>query len=594
MTFTVTKTGSTTLATSVGYSFADGTAKTTGTADLLDYAATAGTLNFAAGDTSKTITVTINNDSVFEGSENFNVNLASATNATISDNQGVGTIKDDGTGDSTHGGSGTGTNDDRALSVNSITVNEASPYAVFSITANSGQTLNLALSNGTVNPTATSGTDYGASLEYWNGTAWTAYSAGFTVPGTGTGSSTLLVRMAITQDTSFEKAEDYKLTATYTSGASRTATGTATIVDDGTGTKYPDQSPGAGPAPITETTSLDDDRSITVSGLDDVSEGSNSIFTVTLPEGNTHNTEISLALTNGTAGTADYNITFTAYYYNGATQVALPVIGGKITLPAGVSSFYVSVPTTQDPSLEGAENFSLSAAINGGKSANDTSSILDDGTGKIYDAKGLNPTGPGNDDRPVPPAAPAPLLAVPVAPVAVMLPYAEVRISTPEIPNLTPPPAKTITELPTLTVASKVPDQYADSGAKSSFAVPKGAFVHTDPTETLKLSAALADGTKLPNWIRFDANSGNFVFEAPQGFLGELRLKVIARDSKGNEVSTIFRFNVGKKNEAVTTPKGRISLSEQIRLANRDRGFTFLRDHGRMAASSDDHRVGTI
>ena len=82
---------------------------------------------------------------------------------------------------------------------------------VISVTANVGQTLNLALSDGTGNPTATSGVDYGTSLQYWNGSAWTAYSPGFTVPGTGIGSTTVLVRMAINQDTVFENAEDFKL-----------------------------------------------------------------------------------------------------------------------------------------------------------------------------------------------------------------------------------------------------------------------------------------------------------------------------------------------------------------------------------------------
>ena len=70
----------------------------TGTAEAADFTATSGTLNFAAGVTSQTITVAITNDGVYEGSEDFHVNLTSPTNATITDNQGVGTILDDGTG----------------------------------------------------------------------------------------------------------------------------------------------------------------------------------------------------------------------------------------------------------------------------------------------------------------------------------------------------------------------------------------------------------------------------------------------------------------------------------------------------------------
>jgi hypothetical protein len=49
---------------------------------------------------------------------------------------GTATIFDDGTGTG-------GTNDDRAMSVNNITVNEASPYAVFTVTATLNQNLSL-------------------------------------------------------------------------------------------------------------------------------------------------------------------------------------------------------------------------------------------------------------------------------------------------------------------------------------------------------------------------------------------------------------------------------------------------------------------
>ena len=107
MTFTVTKSGLTALASTVDYSMSDGSA-IAGAGN--DYTAASGTLNFAPGDNSKTITVPILNDIPprFEGAENFNVTLAGASNATIADNLGVGTIKDDGTGPG-------GTDDDRPV-----------------------------------------------------------------------------------------------------------------------------------------------------------------------------------------------------------------------------------------------------------------------------------------------------------------------------------------------------------------------------------------------------------------------------------------------------------------------------------------------
>jgi hypothetical protein len=74
----------------IAYTTADGTA-TVGS----DYVATSGTLTFAPGETSKTITVPIIGDRLGEPNETFVVNLTSPTNATVADGTGVGTIVDD-------------------------------------------------------------------------------------------------------------------------------------------------------------------------------------------------------------------------------------------------------------------------------------------------------------------------------------------------------------------------------------------------------------------------------------------------------------------------------------------------------------------
>ena len=108
---------------SVNYATSNGTA-TAGA----DYTAASGTLNFAAGVTSQTITVPILNDAIFEGSESFNVTLSGAANATIADNAGVGTILDDGTG------AGGTDNDTPTLSVSNVTVTEGTDtHAVFTV-----------------------------------------------------------------------------------------------------------------------------------------------------------------------------------------------------------------------------------------------------------------------------------------------------------------------------------------------------------------------------------------------------------------------------------------------------------------------------
>ena len=48
-----------------------------------DYQAAAGTLTFAAGQTTKTVTVLVNGDSLDENDENYFLNLSNALNASI-------------------------------------------------------------------------------------------------------------------------------------------------------------------------------------------------------------------------------------------------------------------------------------------------------------------------------------------------------------------------------------------------------------------------------------------------------------------------------------------------------------------------------
>jgi Calx-beta domain/FG-GAP-like repeat/Domain of unknown function (DUF4214) len=129
---------------SVAYSFADGTA--TGG---VDYVASPGTLTFNPGETQKTISVTVKDDSIDEDNETFFINLANPTNATITDGQALCTIFD---------------NDGPTVSINDVSVVEGTggtTNAVFTLTlsAASPQTI-LVLAN-TADGTATNSADYG-------------------------------------------------------------------------------------------------------------------------------------------------------------------------------------------------------------------------------------------------------------------------------------------------------------------------------------------------------------------------------------------------------------------------------------------------
>jgi len=90
-TFTVSLSAAYDQPVTVSFRTADGTAK----ANDHDYVTQAGTLTFAPGETTKTITIAVTGDSKKEANEAFTVNLSGATNALIVDGTGLGTILND-------------------------------------------------------------------------------------------------------------------------------------------------------------------------------------------------------------------------------------------------------------------------------------------------------------------------------------------------------------------------------------------------------------------------------------------------------------------------------------------------------------------
>ena len=91
MTFNVTLSNPSDQTVTVDYATSDGTA----TIVDGDYAAAAGTLTFTAGQTAKTVDVTVNGDLTHESDETFTVGLSNPTNANLLDDSGLGTIQDD-------------------------------------------------------------------------------------------------------------------------------------------------------------------------------------------------------------------------------------------------------------------------------------------------------------------------------------------------------------------------------------------------------------------------------------------------------------------------------------------------------------------
>jgi hypothetical protein len=320
--------------------------------------------------------ITNEQDTPYEGAEIFKLYATLTGQTTVV--TGTGTIIDDGssakyTGTFTSGSPTTSTvtlDDDRTgtLTVNSITVNEASPYAVFTVTGVAGQQVSLALGNtaATTDVDVTLGTDTGnagagAALQYLVGTTWTNYTSG--TVSIATGGTTLLVRTAITNDSAYEGAETFTLTATPTSGTA--AIGIATIVDDGTGVLYPDNTTGA-----TGTGTRDDDRTLSVNAIT-VNEASPfAVFTVTGVAGQ----QVSLALGNTAVGTdvdatlgtdtGNAGATVPLQYYNGTAWVDYTP-ASTVTITGG-TTLLVRTAITNDSAYEGAETFTLTATPTSG------------------------------------------------------------------------------------------------------------------------------------------------------------------------------------------------------------------------------------
>jgi hypothetical protein len=178
--FTVSLSAASTQTVTVVASTANGTATAPG-----DFTArTSVTLTFPAGTTTQSFTVATVNDTAVESTETFYVNLSGANNATIADNQGVGTINDNDVAPQP------------SLSINNVTVTEGgSANFTVSLSAASTQTVTVVAS--TANGTATAPGDF---------TARTGVTLTFPA-----GNTTQSFAVATVNDTAVESTETFNV-----------------------------------------------------------------------------------------------------------------------------------------------------------------------------------------------------------------------------------------------------------------------------------------------------------------------------------------------------------------------------------------------
>jgi len=301
VTLTVNRTGGSDGSVTINYATANGSA-TAGS----DYTANTGTLTFAEGVTSQTITINILDDATVEDPETFTVTLsAPGGGASLGTATATVTINDD---DEVVAQPGT-----IALAAATVSVNEGAGNASFVINRTGGSDGSVTVTYATSNGSATAGSDY------------TAVNTTVTFAD---GETTKTVTVPILEDTEVEGNETFILTlSSPTNGASlgTTVSSTATIVDND------EVDPQPGSFTITPAT-------VTVGEA----VGSQQ-FTVTRSGGSDGAVTVAYATANGTATAgSDYTAT-----------------NGTLTFADGETTMTFNVPVIDDAAVESSENFTV-------------------------------------------------------------------------------------------------------------------------------------------------------------------------------------------------------------------------------------------
>ncbi len=100
-------------------------------------------------------------------------------------------------------------------------------------------------------------------------------------------------------------------------------------------------------------------------------------------------------------------------------------------------------------------------------------------------------------------------------------------------------------------LADPIEDQNGETGAAFSFALPQGVFTDSDD-ENLSLTVSLSDGSPLPGWLSFDAQTRTLSGTPAESDVGEFVIKVTATDAGGLTASDEFVLSIGASNSGET------------------------------------------
>lgn len=112
----------------------------------------------------------------------------------------------------------------------------------------------------------------------------------------------------------------------------------------------------------------------------------------------------------------------------------------------------------------------------------------------------------------------------------------------------------------TPTLENEIPQQTATEDALWSYTVPAGTFADADEGDVLTLTATLADGSPLPEWLEFDESTGTFSGTPVNEDVGTLSVKVTATDLSEASVSATFDVVIANTNDA---PTAEVEIAEQ-------------------------------
>ena len=269
-----------------------------GTANGYDFTGKSGVLTFAPGETIKTVSVSITNDTTVEAVENFKLYLSNpSSNATIADNLALATLIDNDAGAGTP-----------VVSINDFVVDEGGNEATFVITLNKPSNSLVSMNYATQNGTAIAGSDFVAA----SGTLKFA-----------PGETAKTIKVTLLNDSLAESSEVFNLSlSAITNATTLDPIGTAIIAEN-------------------------DATRVAVSNLsvDDIFVDETQTyadFTVHLDKPNTGTVTVNYSTYDGTANGYDFDD-----------------ISGYLTFASGEMVKTVRVDITNDTTVEAVENFKL-------------------------------------------------------------------------------------------------------------------------------------------------------------------------------------------------------------------------------------------